>query len=158
MTWFKWDCMKVTYSNRIVKVTLFKWDCIFLNQTTRWPNSNQFVSFEPNNLAYLALIEVIALPHLNAVKYVVTGIDHSFAMFVFKWTAWVYPYADALSAKWESIIKHYHLRFPKIIVIKLTSLPIDTTGVSSKSSWEPIWRGSVLYRHRFVNSLMVWWW
>ena len=39
----------------------------------------------------MALIEVVALPHLNAVKYVVTSIDHSFAIFVFKWTACVYP-------------------------------------------------------------------
>ena len=50
----------------------------------------------------MALIEVVALPHLNAVKYVVTSIDHSFAIFVFKWTAWVYPYADASSGKRES--------------------------------------------------------
>ena len=56
-------------------------------------------SNEDNLMPYLPFVEVIALPHLDAVKDMVTSIDHRFAIFIFKWTAWVYHYADASKQK-----------------------------------------------------------
>ena len=40
-------------------------------------------------------------------------------------------------------------------IIKFTGLPIDTTGMPSKSSREPFWWGSVLHYYRFLSCLMV---
>ena len=55
----------------------------------------RFATIDLFNLTHLPLVEVITLPHLDAVKDVVASIDHSFTSFVFKRTAWVHLYADA---------------------------------------------------------------
>ena len=60
--------------------------CLFKPKTT-WHTYKGFcILLKQKNLAYLALMEVITLPHLDAVKDVVTSIDHSFSIFVFIWT------------------------------------------------------------------------
>ena len=108
-------------------------------------------------MPYLPFVEVIALPHLDAVKDMVTSIDHSFAIFIYKWTAWVYHYADA--SKQKGRVKKaghwYQPPFTTTIVRKITSLSVDTTGVPSKSSREPLRWGSEIHFHIFVSGLVV---
>ena len=49
-----------------------------------------FFSQTKSGLAHLALMEMIALPHLNAVKDVVASVDHFLTIFVQKCSAWIH--------------------------------------------------------------------
>ena len=101
-------------------------------------------------------MEMIALTHLYAVKDVVTSIDHLLTIFVCEWTS-CQSSSLCRCFKTKGGVKNvWTLPSPQLFwAFVLTSLPIDTTGMPSKSPREPLWWGSVLHYHRFLNRLML---